>query len=108
MPGWYQGPWESDAAARQRCQELLRWLWAQEEGWIVLVVHGHLIDLLLKALLGIEDDEKEDQENENVMNRKAFLFQRASPWLFFQVVFFTANCATAHVSLRKDGSVGAS
>lgn len=35
------------------------------------MVHGHLIDLLLKALLGIEDDPKEDQENENVMGRKA-------------------------------------
>lgn len=50
------------------------------------------IDLLLKALLGIQDDPAEDQENENVMQGR-------------RVVFFTPNCATAHVGLRPDGSV---
>eukprot|EP00435_Cladocopium_sp_Y103_P074579 s13_g49.t1 len=93
--GWYQGGWETDAAARQRCQQLLSWLQSlreeQPNGWAVLVIHGHLIDLLLKALLGIVDDPLGDLENENVMERR--------------VVFFTPNCATAHVSLRPDGSV---
>ncbi|CAK9013697.1 unnamed protein product [Durusdinium trenchii] len=98
--GWYQGTWESDAAARQRCARLVQWLRqlgapgasGASAAWVVLVIHGHLIDLLLKALLGIQDDPAEDQENENVMQGR-------------RVVFFTPNCATAHVGLRPDGSV---
>eukprot|EP00434_Breviolum_minutum_P030147 symbB.v1.2.026663.t1/scaffold2686.1/size73053/3 len=93
--GWYHGSWESDANARQRCQQLRAWLSElhkeQPNGWVVLVIHGHLIDLLLKAFLGIVDDPTEDQENENVMNRR--------------VIFFTPNCATAHLTLRPNGSV---
>lgn len=48
--GWYQGTWESDAAARQRCARLVQWLRqlgapgasGASAAWVVLVIHGHL------------------------------------------------------------------
>ncbi|CAE6964809.1 katG1 [Symbiodinium natans] len=104
--GWYRASWESDAAARQRAAQIARWLRSAElrkaadderlqttsTSWVVLVIHGHLIDLLLKALLGIVDDISVDQPNTNVLAERP-------------VVFFTPNAATAHVSIRRDGGV---
>ncbi|CAJ1434353.1 unnamed protein product, partial [Effrenium voratum] len=81
---WYTGGWESDQEARQRCGRLAQWLRSQE-GSMVLVVHAHLIDLLLKALLGIADDPAEDQDV-NVMDRA--------------VAFSTSNCGVCSLSLR--------
>lgn len=62
------------------------------------------------------DDPTEDQENENVMNRRvtsqgevARVGVLGIPCSWYQlsqseVIFFTPNCATAHLTLRPNGS----
>lgn len=99
--GWYRGSWECDRAARQRAAEIAKWLRSAElredcadvaGAYVVLVIHGHLIDMLLKALLGIADDGSSDQPHTNVFTERP-------------VVFFTPNAATAHISIRQNGGV---
>eukprot|EP00931_Biecheleriopsis_adriatica_P075020 TRINITY_DN48983_c0_g1_i1.p1 TRINITY_DN48983_c0_g1~~TRINITY_DN48983_c0_g1_i1.p1 ORF type:complete len:295 (-),score=54.93 TRINITY_DN48983_c0_g1_i1:9-872(-) len=101
--GWYRGGWETDSEARARAATLASWLRSAAlrkdcmsgtagASWIVLVIHGHLIDLLMKALLGIADDPARDRPLTNSMIDR-------------ETVFFTPNTATAHLSIRQDGSV---
>lgn len=64
--GWYRGGWEADAEARVRCAGVASWLRSPEirqharGRMLVLVCHGHFIDLLLKDLIGRPDDPSED------------------------------------------------
>jgi len=98
--GWYTGGFETDAEARERVAAVAAWLKSPElleecgggSAWAVLVVHGHFIDNLLKALLGIADDPLEDGDATNTM------FGR-------QVMFFTPNTAVGRLSVFPGGRV---
>lgn len=91
--GWYAGGWETDAEGRARAAAVADWLRSPEllaecsnggadGSWAVLVMHGHFIDLLIKALLGIADDPADDLQGGNTMFRERS--------------FATPNASTAH------------
>lgn len=91
--GWYAGGWETDLEGRARAAAVADWLRSPElraecanaggvGSWAVLVMHGHFIDLLIKALLGTADDPAGDQPGKNT------IFRARS--------FATPNASTAH------------
>jgi len=68
---WYTQGWETDAEGRSRCRALTSWLRSDElreklHGRILVIVcHGHFIDMLIKALIGHPDEEAYDRPTHN-------------------------------------------
>jgi len=101
--GWYTGGWETDAEARVRADRVAKWLRSPElqascanpkgAAWTVLVLHGHLIDLLMKALLGVQDDPQLDQEHTNSIAGRA-------------VVVNMPNTAVGHITVLSEENKG--
>lgn len=100
--GWYIGGWESDAEGRERAAAVSEWLksrslveecasTAGDSAWAVLVMHGHFIDLLVKALIGRPDDASEDIAGTNTFLR--------------QVTVATPNTAVGRLSVISGGRV---
>jgi len=95
---WYQAGWETDARGRARCADVAAWLRREEtrsqlDGRVLVIVcHGHFIDLLVKALLGLPDDATQDEPNTNNIFRR-------------DVFFHSPNTSTTRLTIADDGRV---
>jgi len=76
--GWYTGCWESDSEGRKRAASVACWLKSPnlciecstpncDKSLAVLFTHGHFTDMLLKAMMGIEDNPSYDKPGANNM-----------------------------------------
>lgn len=101
LPGegqWYTKSWENDSQSRERAKKVATWLRSSafhKENFgklVILVMHGHFIDHLTKALLGIVDDPCKDFAASNGAKRQP-------------VVFKTANTATSLFNVSSSGQV---
>ncbi len=78
--GWYSGSWEDDAAGRARGRRVAEWLLSPElkaevgGKALVLVVHAHFIDYLLKGMLGLPDEAASDVPENNTFAHRPYVF----------------------------------
>jgi broad specificity phosphatase PhoE len=95
---WYTGGWEDDSAGRARALEVAAWLrspgfYETHTGSVVMMVmHGHFMDTLQKALLGIAEDPSKDGRGMNSFRGQA-------------VQLATPNTATSFFDISSAGVV---
>eukprot|EP00929_Paragymnodinium_shiwhaense_P033431 TRINITY_DN18359_c0_g1_i1.p1 TRINITY_DN18359_c0_g1~~TRINITY_DN18359_c0_g1_i1.p1 ORF type:complete len:338 (-),score=14.50 TRINITY_DN18359_c0_g1_i1:170-1183(-) len=95
---WYASGWESDAEGRKRCERVASWLRSQDlqqelNGRILVIVcHGHFIDMLLKELMRCPDDPATDRPGKNDFSHR-------------NVLFAAQNTSTTRLTIRSQGEL---
>jgi len=93
---WYTGGWETDKEGRARAKAAAEWIHSDEfrvevgDSMVFLVMHGHFIDQLQKAILKIPEDDANDPKDQ------------VNSTMGQQVSFATPNTATSMFMVKPN------